>query len=198
MAILVPVLLLSITVHECAHGWMADRRGDDTARRMGRLSLNPFVHLDLLGTIVLLVSGFIGWAKPVPVNPWRLRNPARDMVLVALAGPAANLLLASAFVLLAKGILFFGLVQFRFFVGEALPTLLIAGVMVNLGLACFNLLPIPPLDGFRVVSYFLPLKAVIFCERFRIAFFILLVIAIQRDLFDGLAVRLLDLVAWLL
>ncbi|MHB1296802.1 MAG: site-2 protease family protein [Anaerolineae bacterium] len=148
-------LLLAITVHECAHAWTADRLGDPTARYLGRVSLNPLVHLDPLGTIMMGVTALtgmgIGWGKPVPVTPYRLRyGSRRGGALVSLAGPAANLLLA--------GIL--GLV-FRFSGAwpYTLRLILNAIVLTNVFIAMFNLLPIPPLDGHAVLLGLLSLSA---------------------------------------
>lgn len=190
---LAPALLLSITVHEYAHGWMAKRRGDDTAELMGRLSLNPLVHLDLLGTAVLLLTGLVGWAKPVPVNPGRLRRPATDMVWVALAGPAANLALMIALVLLIKGLFLAEgpLVSLLSPSGAgALVNALFMAAFLNLGLAFFNLLPVPPLDGFRVVALFIPAETLRFLLRFQIVFFIALLVLMRMGFFSGALRRL--------
>lgn len=156
LAIVIPPLLVALIIHECAHAWMANRLGDDTAAREGRLTLNPLAHLDPLGTLMLLFSGLIGWAKPVPVNPVNLRNPVRDMTLVALAGPLSNLALAVVVAILCWVYVGLGL-ESRLPESIHVPLLsmlFMAGPM-NIGLALFNMLPIPPLDGFRVLSYFL-------------------------------------------
>lgn len=154
-------VLFAITLHEAAHGYVARLFGDNTAYAAGRLSLNPARHIDPVGTIlvplvVLLMSsigggGFLfGWARPVPVNFGALRHPKRDMIWVAAAGPASNLAMAIAWVLLAKGLLAMG-IQEPFFLEMAR-----AGVFVNLGLMALNLLPVPPLDGGRIVAGLLP------------------------------------------
>ena len=156
-------LIFAVTVHEAAHGWVADRLGDDTARRMGRITLNPLPHIDLLGTILvpmlmLMFTGFlIGWAKPVPVDVGRLRSPKRDSAIVAVAGPAVNLLMAivwSLVLLLAQSLL-------HSMHAVAYPLLLMAGagVFINLVLMLINLVPIPPLDGGRVMVGVLPMGA---------------------------------------
>lgn len=153
-------LVFAITVHEAAHGWVASKLGDPTAKQLGRLTLNPIPHIDPVGTIILpiamlLLSGFIfGWAKPVPVNIRNFQEPRKDMALVALAGPASNLMMA----------LFWGLMwklavilpdSMHWF---AVPLLLMGkiGITFNLILMVLNLLPLPPLDGSRVLSWLLP------------------------------------------
>ena len=159
-----PVLLFSIVLHEVAHGWVALRQGDDTAERLGRITLNPLPHIDLFGTILfpLLLwasqAGFLfGWAKPVPVDPRKFRDYRRGDILVSLAGVTANLLLCFAFVLM---ILVVGALHQM--IPAATPTveLLVQmaryGVLINLVLAFFNLVPIPPLDGSHVVYHLLP------------------------------------------
>ena len=148
-------LVIAFTIHEFAHAWVADRLGDDTPRLAGRLTLNPLRHLDPLGSLLLLVAGF-GWAKPVPVNPYALqrRTPA-GMMLVAAAGPLSNLALA----ILAALPFQTGLVGPTFVAGSLFPSLsglLQTFIFINLILLLFNLIPISPLDGEKVLAYFLP------------------------------------------
>jgi Zn-dependent protease len=173
LALSVLVLLFSLTVHEAAHAWAADRLGDATARRLGRLSLNPLVHLDLVGTVlvpaVALATGapLIGWAKPVPVHPARLGRPRRDLMAVAAAGPASNLLLALAAALAIRLSPPWPAAAGPIAIAEPLSALAAAALQVNLLLAVFNLLPLPPLDGSAVVGGLLPAPLAARYERIR-------------------------------
>lgn len=155
---LVPALL-AITVHEVSHGWMADRLGDPTARMLGRLTLNPLRHLDPIGTILLLIVGF-GWAKPVPVVFSNLNNPRRDMIWVSLAGPGSNFLLAVGCAMLLRGVVLAGDGAGAAVAMVVEPVALMAafGLYVNVILCLLNLLPIPPLDGGRVLTGLLPAR----------------------------------------
>lgn len=163
LILMAPPLLLAITLHEVAHGWAALLCGDATAKAQGRLSLNPLRHIDPIGTVLVpalmaLFGGFIfGWAKPVPVNYGRLRQPKRDMALVALAGPLSNLLMALGWALaaLAGQALHGGLP----WLGVPLFAMGVVGVSVNVMLGVLNLVPIPPLDGSRVLAGMLPNRA---------------------------------------
>ncbi len=145
LLLLAPSILLGLTLHELAHGIVADRLGDPTPRRDGRLTLNPIKHLDLIGTIMLFIVHF-GWAKPVRVNPTYFQNAKRDMLLVALAGPITNMLVAAVFGLLLRMI---GEPQYG--VAAIVYQLLFAGMYINISLGIFNLIPIPPLDGSRIL-----------------------------------------------
>jgi Zn-dependent protease len=152
LILMAPALLLAVTVHEVAHGWVAERLGDPTARMLGRITLNPLPHIDPFGALAFVLAGF-GWAKPVPVNAANLRHPRRDMALVAAAGPLSNFVLA-----------FLGLVALTLvvraepdpFLGRPLIGVLRYVYTFNLGLAIFNLIPLPPLDGGHFLPYFLP------------------------------------------
>ena len=155
MILLAPPILVALTFHEFAHGYVALRFGDPTAKMAGRLTLNPLSHLDPIGTIMLFVVHF-GWAKPVPVDPRYFRNPKQDMLWVALAGPGANMVLA----------FIFGILYSTFYPGAPPPPylppniplaiMLWYGLYINLALAIFNMLPIPPLDGSKVLRGLLP------------------------------------------
>jgi len=151
--ILIPVIIFALSFHEFAHGWMAYRFGDPTAQVNGRLTLNPMAHLDLFGSLALYFMGF-GWAKPVPVNPMNLKDPKRNMLWIALAGPVSNLLLAliSGFLL---GILWrLGVIGNQ----SAITIVLIMSLQINIVLAIFNFIPIPPLDGSKIMEGLIPSK----------------------------------------
>ena len=163
LIVLAPPLLLAITLHEVAHGWVALRCGDPTAKSQGRLSLNPLRHIDPVGTVLVpallaIFGGFIfGWAKPVPVNYHRLRQPKRDIAFVALAGPGANFLMALGWGLIM--VIGYHLQAGMAWLGEPLLLMGGAGINVNVMLGVLNLAPIPPLDGSRVLAGVLPDRA---------------------------------------
>ncbi len=158
-----PIVLLSLSLHETAHGYVAWRLGDPTAKSVGRLTLNPAKHLDPIGFTCMLLTGF-GWATPVPVNSRYFKKPRRDIALVGAAGPISNLLLATVFLLLLR-FLGFGYLatlspktEFRFNLIYFTLLFLYYGVYMNVTLAVFNLLPVPPLDGSRILYLLLPPK----------------------------------------
>lgn len=165
-----PVILFSLTVHEFAHAWTANRFGDPTAKNMGRLTLNPLAHLDLFGTLVMVMTGFrFGWAKPVPVNPANLRNPRVADIWISAAGPLSNLALA-----ILSGLLFR---MFGAEAGEAARTMMYGGVLINLALMFFNLIPLFPLDGSHILRNLLPYESQAALSRFeRFAPLLLLVL----------------------
>ncbi len=167
LLVTVPVVLFSLSFHEFAHGFIASKLGDDTARYHGRLTLNPLKHLDPLGTVAMLVAGF-GWAKPVPVNPRNFRNPKKGMALVGLAGPVSNLLLSFIGVLLFRvSTAIFTLPSVSaaiasseglYWLAMAIQLLLSSFAWMNAALAVFNLIPVPPFDGSRIFYFLLPDK----------------------------------------
>lgn len=191
-------LLLAITLHEVAHGWFAYCFGDDTAKRAGRLTLNPLAHLDLIGTVlvplVLLAVGntIFGWAKPVPVRFERLQHPRRDMALVALAGPMANFLMAVCWAMLAKGLRYLPLAGS----GYAILTLMAeAGIFINLILLVLNLMPIPPLDGSRVITSLVSPSSAARLARLEIYGFFIIVLLIYSGLLIALMAPIVRLFA---
>ncbi len=190
--ILIPiviVLFFSIIFHEIAHGLMAERHGDPTARIMGRITLNPIPHIDPIGTILLpgimiimnLFGGTLpvfGWAKPVPINPHNLNNPKRDMMWIGIAGPGTNLFIAFILALIFRAL--------HASAGSLGGMILFYGVTINLLLAFFNLLPIPPLDGSRILSGILPERYSYYLAQIEPFGFIILIILLIGGLFNYL------------
>jgi Zn-dependent protease len=180
IALLIVPVLLSITVHEVCHGYAAYLFGDPTAKDAGRLTLNPIKHIDPIGLLVLFVTRMVGWAKPVPVDPRYFKRPRQDMVWVSLAGPASNIVLAviTAFIVKVFG---------GFFSGTFFYPLVAMGqmmVMINVGLAIFNLIPIHPLDGSHIMEGLLPLKMAYSYSKLRPYGFIILLILIFSRIVD--------------
>jgi len=202
----IPVVL-AITLHEAAHAWLASKLGDPTARLQGRVSANPLRHVDLVGTLLvpaaILLLGkalgagglLFGWAKPVPVDASAFRSPRRDLGLVAAAGPGANLLMALAWAVMLKVLIVMAVkVEFLLLMAKA-------GILCNLGLAALNLLPIPPLDGGRIIASVLPLRAAILWYRLE-RFGLLIVLALLATGLLGAVITPtigfgVDLISWL-
>jgi len=186
IALMLVPMLFAVSFHEAAHGYVADRLGDPTARLAGRLTLNPIKHLDLLGTAVFIVTRMIGWAKPVPVNPYNFRDPKRDMMWVSVAGPGSNLILGIISALLLRLLNWYDPslpLQTEFaklssgssFFLVPLFLMIQISVVMNIALAVFNCLPIPPLDGSKILMGLLPLdKAQAFAKVEPYGFIILL------------------------
>ena len=169
LAVSIIPLVFAITLHEAAHGWMANRLGDSTAKMLGRLSLNPIRHIDPVGTILVpmvmfALSGFIfGWAKPVPVNVRNLKNPRKDMAVVAIAGPASNLLMAFGWAVVWK--LAYLLPESLGWMAVPMALMGQVGVLFNLILMVLNILPIPPLDGSRILAWLVPPRLAMQLDR---------------------------------
>jgi Zn-dependent protease len=195
LVVRVPVFLLALTIHEFAHGWVANRLGDPTARLQGRLTLNPLAHLDPIGTIAIVLIHF-GWAKPVPVDYRYLKQPRRDMMLIAAAGPISNLVLGVICAFCYRMIPWpNGGPEWAWLIFP-LQIMLQMGVLVNVVLAVFNLLPIPPLDGSRVVSGLLPLRHAISYSRLEPYGFVIIFLLFFTGIMDpvfGPAVRTISL-----
>ena len=193
----IAVLIPSIILHEVAHGWVAKRYGDDTARRLGRLTLNPVSHIDPVGSVLLPTflalagQNVFGWAKPVPVNPAAFRRPREHMAIVSLAGPATNLAIAFVVGRLGPFIDVGGAV--RITASGLLPRLLGALLVVNASLAVFNMLPIPPLDGSRLVPLILPESARILFDK--ISQYGFLILFLLLFVFEGSLSFLGDVIA---
>ena len=197
-AVWVLPVLFGITIHEVAHGWAALKCGDKTALMMGRLTLNPIKHIDPIGTILVpailfFLSGFIfGWAKPVPVTWQNLKHPKRDMAIVAIAGPLTNLLMALIWATIAKIGLLIGdnvrMVALAFlYMGHA-------GILINLVLMTLNLVPVPPLDGSRIITSILPERSGYYYNRLEpFGIFILLALMVTKILFLGIGPIILGL-----
>lgn len=191
LSISVIPILLGMILHEIAHGWVALKMGDPTAKMMGRLTLNPIPHLDTMGTLFFLITAFVsrasgipfifGWAKPVPVDPRRFKNFRQGMLLVSLAGATANFILALIFVFLSKIILLTTWTPSNSTLGSGsfLLDMCIMGIYINCTLAWFNLMPIPPLDGSKVLASIMPprmARAYFSVERFGLIIVLLLLI----------------------
>ncbi|MBQ4312484.1 MAG: site-2 protease family protein, partial [Oscillospiraceae bacterium] len=147
------VLFTAFPVHECAHAWTAEKLGDDTARKAGRITLNPFKHLSLMGTLMMLFVGF-GWAEPVPVDARKFKNPKNGMAFTAIAGPLSNLIMA--FVAMAVFRVLYAIAYYKNLSIDTVLDIFWLVTYLNIGLAVFNLLPIPPLDGSRIFNLVMP------------------------------------------
>ena len=178
------VIFFSLSVHEAAHAWMANKLGDPTARMLGRITLNPIPHIDPVGTVlvpfIMIIMGVspIGWAKPVPYNPYNLRNPRRDSMLISAAGPGSNLIIAGISIvifLLIKSFMIQYYVVFLF---------LISLIIINILLAVFNLIPFPPLDGGGIVSGFLRGDALRLYEQIRPYGFVVVLVIVYSGALD--------------
>ena len=180
-------VLFSLSVHEFSHGLAAYAVGDKTAKYSGRLSLNPLAHLDPFGAICLFLFG-VGWAKPVPVNPWNFKNKKGGMILTALAGPFSNFLLAfiAMVIYTLLGGLRFSSASFGFTLASVFYELAYYMIMINLGLGLFNLIPIPPLDGSKVLTAILPERTYFKLMDYERYGFIILIILINTPIFNSL------------
>ena len=149
--LILPGIIIGLAFHEFAHAAVANALGDDTAKRMGRLTLDPVKHIDVMGLIMLIVAGF-GWGKPVPVDERNFKHPGRDGLLVSIAGPIMNLLVATGFVIIFKVIVVTNSEFFLTKIGDIIRLILIYAININIVLMVFNLIPVPPLDGYHILS----------------------------------------------
>ncbi len=168
-------LIIAIGIHEAAHAFMADYLGDPTPRSLGRTNLNPLVHLDPLGTMVILVTGVFGWGKPAPYDPFNLRHPRQDTALIALAGPASNIILA----VILSAVLHF--VSFP----PIVYTIFIRLIIINVSLSVFNLMPVPPLDGSKIIGLFMSNESAL---RFQNQNGLMLLVLILLPIFGGYSI----------
>lgn len=187
----IPALIIAAAGHEYAHAKAADLLGDPTPRMMGRLTMNPFVHLDLVGSLALIIGGF-GWAKPVIVNPTNFKDPRTDDMIVSIAGPMANILMAFIAYVIMRSLDVVGLLE-----NESLYLVLLLIVVYNINFAILNMMPIPPLDGSHILMNFLPLKWQVHIARFSIVSLLILIailnspiatrifVPLQKSIFGG-------------
>jgi Zn-dependent protease len=193
LSIMLVPALFAITCHEVSHGYVAYKLGDNTARSLGRLTLNPLKHLDIFGTLMVFLVG-IGWAKPVPVDFGKLRNPNRDMIWVAAAGPITNFLLATASAVALRGIALLDLGQAGNLILEPVSLMLAFSIYINLLLGLFNLIPVPPLDGGRVVVGILPYRLAVPYSRIEpYGMIVIIVLVFFTNIFSYIIAPLLDI-----
>ncbi len=200
ISVLAIPMLVAITFHEVAHGYVADRLGDHTARLAGRLTLNPISHLDLVGTLVFIMTRMIGWAKPVPIDPRNLKNPRKDMMWVAMAGPVINLIIGITSAVIYRWIIEMPVPENKFLLMIIDPVGLMVyySVVVNVGLAIFNIIPLPPLDGGRILVGILPQKQAIKYSQIEPYGFIILLVLIASSAIDRTIVPIISIVIHIL
>ncbi|MDY3791866.1 MAG: site-2 protease family protein, partial [Oscillospiraceae bacterium] len=177
------VLFTAVPVHECAHAWVAEKMGDDTGRQQGRITLNPFAHLTLWGSLMMVLVGF-GWGKPVSVDPRNFKNPKKGMVLTSLAGPASNFIMAFLAMIVYKVLEIISIVNDNNTM-QMVATVFLYVTIINISLAVFNFLPIPPLDGSKIFNAVLPEKWYFTIMRYENIIFIVLIILIYSGLLDA-------------
>lgn len=198
--LLIVPMLLALTAHELAHAWVADKLGDPTARMLGRITINPIKHLDPIGTLAILLTGMFGWAKPVPVNPSNFKNPAKAMKWVALAGPITNLSLAAIFAIIAK-LMIIGVGPFALRTSTVLAPIFIMvnfSIILNVALGVFNMIPIPPLDGSKVLMSILPYDRAIAFSKIEPYGFIILIVLIYTGILRSVVGPIIDITVGLL
>lgn len=177
------VLFTAVPVHECAHAWVAEKMGDDTGRQQGRITLNPFAHLTLWGSLMMVLVGF-GWGKPVSVDPRNFKNPKKGMVLTSLAGPASNFIMAFLAMIVYKVLAITSIVNDNTTM-QMMAMVFLYITLINISLAVFNFLPIPPLDGSKIFNAVLPEKWYFTIMRYENIIFIALIILLYSGLLDA-------------
>ena len=177
------VLFTAVPVHECAHAWVAEKMGDDTGRKQGRITLNPFAHLTLWGSLMMILVGF-GWGKPVMVDPRNFKNPKKGMVLTSLAGPASNFIMAFLSMIVYKVLAFLSYAKDSSTL-DMMATVFVYITLINISLAVFNFLPIPPLDGSKIFNAILPEKWYFTIMKYENFIFIALIILVYSGLLDA-------------
>ncbi len=178
------VAFTALPIHEFAHGFVADKLGDHTARYQGRLNINPFTHMDLIGTVCLVLTGF-GWGKPVQIDPRNFKNPKAGMAISAAAGPVSNLLMAFVTMILQKIFVYLQFYVAQNMAFETLANVFYIMTVVNISLAIFNLIPIPPLDGSRILNLFLPSRIYFAIMKYETFIFIGLFLILWTGILDG-------------
>lgn len=176
------VLFTAVPVHECAHAWVAEKMGDDTGRKQGRITLNPFAHLTLWGSLMMILVGF-GWGKPVMVDSRNFKDPKKGMVLTSLAGPASNFIMAFLSMIVYKVLAFLSFAKDSSTL-DMLATVFVYITLINISLAVFNFLPIPPLDGSKIFNAILPEKWYFTIMKYENFIFIALIILVYSGLLD--------------
>ncbi len=177
------VLFTAVPVHECAHAWVAEKMGDDTGRKQGRITLNPFVHLTLWGSLMMILVGF-GWGKPVMVDSRNFKNPKKGMVLTSLAGPASNFIMAFLSMIVYKVLAFLSFAKDSSTL-DMMATVFVYITLINISLAVFNFLPIPPLDGSKIFNAILPEKWYFTIMKYENFIFIALIILVYSGLLEA-------------
>lgn len=177
------VLFTAVPVHECAHAWVAEKMGDDTGRKQGRITLNPFAHLTLWGSLMMILVGF-GWGKPVMVDSRNFKNPKKGMVLTSLAGPASNFIMAFLSMIVYKVLAFLSYAKDSSTL-DMMATVFVYITLINISLAVFNFLPIPPLDGSKIFNAILPEKWYFTIMKYENFIFIALIILVYSGLLDA-------------
>ena len=177
------VLFTAVPVHECAHAWVAEKMGDDTGRKQGRITLNPMAHLTLWGSLMMILVGF-GWGKPVSVDPRNFKNPKKGMVLTSLAGPASNFIMAFLSMIVYKVLAFLSYAKDSSTL-DMMATVFVYITLINISLAVFNFLPIPPLDGSKIFNAILPEKWYFTIMKYENFIFIALIILVYSGLLDA-------------